>query len=112
MIIENFMSYDKAEIDFINLHKVLIVGAEIDGDPSHSNGVGKTNLLNAIGWAIWGESRAKTIDENVNWNKDFCSVSVEFEHDGKDCSITRTRSRPQKASTIDFLIDGEPNLIL
>jgi len=109
LILKNFLSYDEEEQDFSSLNKVLIIGTDNNGDLTQSNGVGKTNFVNAIGWAIWGESKAKTLDENVKYGKDICSVQVDFEHENKNCTIIRTRNKSQKISSIDFLIDGEPS---
>ena len=106
--IDRFLSYNFASIDLENLRKVLIVGTN-NGDLTNSNGSGKTNLCEAIGWAIWGDSKAKTIDLNVKHDATMCSVRVDFEHDGKECSITRTRNRITGSTTLNFVINGEPS---
>lgn len=49
LILKNFLSYRDATLDFRGLHTACICG---------SNGAGKSSLLEAITWAIWGESRA------------------------------------------------------
>lgn len=108
LILENFLSYDSAELNLENLRKTLIVGMN-EEDPTRSNGTGKTNLCEAIGWAAWGKSKAKTLDFNVKEGADACSVTIEFEHDGKDCVITRTRNKKTSLSTIDFVLDGQPS---
>jgi exonuclease SbcC len=78
-----------------------------DEDTSRSNGTGKTNLCEAIGWAIWGESKAKKLDYNIKEGHDSCSVTLEFSHDDRQCSITRTRNSKNQSSTVDLIIDGE-----
>ena len=45
LIIKNFLSYRDAALDFSGLHTACICG---------SNGAGKSSLLEAITWAIWG----------------------------------------------------------
>lgn len=103
--LKNFLSYDEAEIDFTNIGKALIVGQN-NGDISESNGSGKTNLFEAIGWNGWGESKAETVDLNVKNDKDDCLVEHEFEHDGKMVKISRGRNKKNSTSTLDFIIDG------
>lgn len=106
--ISNFLSYNNASVDLEDLRKVLIVGSN-NGDTTNSNGSGKTNLCEAIGWAIWGESKAKTVDLNVKDGTSMCSVRVDFEHNGKECSVTRTRNKDTGGSTLNFVMDGEPS---
>ncbi|MFN7907434.1 MAG: AAA family ATPase, partial [Microcystis sp.] len=48
LTLKNFLSYREAVLDFRGLHTACICGA---------NGAGKSSLLEAITWAIWGESR-------------------------------------------------------
>ena len=104
LILKNYLSYDHAEVNFRDMGKVLIVGMN-NGDPSDSNGSGKTNLFEAIGWNGWGESKAESIDLNVKEDKDFCSVEHRFEHDGKNVSIIRTRNKKNGTTTLDLIID-------
>jgi exonuclease SbcC len=105
IVLKNFLSYDNAEIDFSKVKKALIIGTN-NGDPSDSNGAGKTNLFEAIAWNGWGVSKAETVDLNVKHGKDECSVEHHFEHDGKQITIVRRRNKNTGSSTIDFIIDG------
>lgn len=106
IVIENYRSYKYAEIDFTKLRKALITGIN-EGDASSSNNSGKSNFFRAIGWVIWGESDAKTLDENVRWGTTACSVELWFEHDGKEGYIKRTRNSENGTSTLKFNINGE-----
>jgi len=51
--LKNFLSYGEPmqELDFDRFHVACLVG---------SNGSGKSSLIEAIGWCVWGEGRAKT----------------------------------------------------
>ncbi len=102
---KNYTSYKELEIDFTKYNKALVIGMN-NQNLSDSNASGKTNLCEAIGFSIWGESRAKTLNENVNFNADECSVTIDFEHDGKNCSITRKRNKSNDSSAVDFYMDG------
>ena len=46
--LKNFLSYQQLALDFSGLHVACICGA---------NGAGKSSLLEAIAWAVWGMSR-------------------------------------------------------
>ncbi|ACF14174.1 SMC domain protein [Chloroherpeton thalassium ATCC 35110] len=53
--LKNFLSYGEPmqELDFDRFHVACLVG---------SNGSGKSSLIEAIGWCVWGEGRAKTAE--------------------------------------------------
>ena len=104
--IRDYLSYNTAEIDFSKIRKALVVGMN-NSDISDSNGSGKTNLFEAIGWNGWGESKASSIDLNVKDDKDSCIVEHEFEHDGKNVKIIRGRNKKSSLTTLDFYIDGQ-----
>ena len=105
LILKKFLTYDHAELDFTNIRKALIVGVYY-GNDSDSNGSGKTNLLRSIPWCIWGENpEATTMDLNIKEGEESCSVELEFEHDGHDVKIVRSRNKNKKSTTVDFLID-------
>jgi len=101
----NFLSYSEAIVDLDDLRKVLIVGVN-NNDATDSNGSGKTNLCEAISFAVWGKSKAKTLDMNVKEGEKSCTVQLEFEHDGKHCLIKRTRNNVSGTTTLDFVVDG------
>jgi exonuclease SbcC len=105
MSLKNFRTYGEVEVDFSSINKALIVGMNYE-NPSDSNGSGKSNLFKGIGWIGWGESDAETIDLNIKNGEEVCEGTLEFEHDGKEVSITRTRTRKNGASTLDFKING------
>ncbi|XGB40264.1 MAG: AAA family ATPase [Cyanobacteria bacterium LVE1205-1] len=45
LTIKNFLSYQTAKLDFRGLHTACICGV---------NGSGKSSLLEAIAWVLWG----------------------------------------------------------
>jgi exonuclease SbcC len=49
LTLKNFLSYREATLDFSGLHTACICGV---------NGAGKSSLLEAITWAIWGKTRS------------------------------------------------------
>jgi len=106
LVIKNFLNFADVDIDFSDIRKALILGVR-ERNPSSSNGSGKSNLLRSIPWCIWGiNPEAKTMDHNIKWGSDSCSVRMFFSHNNKKASITRTRNIKTKSSTLDFMIDG------
>ena len=56
--ITNFLAYcNPAPLDFSGIHVAVLVG---------ENGAGKSSLLDAMTWALWGRARAKTDSELVH----------------------------------------------
>ena len=54
----NFLSYRETTVlDFASIHTACISGA---------NGAGKSTILDAMTWALFGKSRVKSDDDLVN----------------------------------------------
>jgi exonuclease SbcC len=64
----NFLAYRRpAPLDFTGIHVAVLTG---------ENGAGKSSLLDAITWALWGRARAKTDAELVHQGE--AEMRVEF----------------------------------
>jgi exonuclease SbcC len=64
----NFLAYRQpAPLDFTGIHVAVLTG---------ENGAGKSSLLDAITWALWGRARAKTDAELVHQGQ--AEMRVEF----------------------------------
>jgi DNA repair protein SbcC/Rad50 len=92
--LKNFLSYQEASLDFRGLHVACICGA---------NGAGKSSLLEAIAWAIWGESRAVTEDDVIHIGATEASVDFIFACHQQIYRVLRSRHRGQ-VSTLEFQI--------
>ncbi len=84
LTIKNFLSYRSSTLDFHGLHTACICG---------SNGAGKSSLLEAITWAIWGESRAASEDDVIHTGSKDVRVDFVFEANQQIYRVIRTRSR-------------------
>ncbi|MBD2770781.1 exonuclease subunit SbcC [Iningainema tapete] len=84
LTLKNFLSYRDATLDFRGLHTACIGGA---------NGAGKSSLLEAITWAIWGESRAATEDDVIHTGAKEVRVDFIFQTNGQQYRVIRTRQR-------------------
>lgn len=90
--IENFLSHDKSCIDFNKFNVALIVGT-YNGEAEVSNGSGKSSLIEAMIWALFGKSRHKKKDGIVKKDKRHCKVELVFDVDGTTYRITRRRDK-------------------
>lgn len=84
LILKNFLSYRDATLDFSGLHTACICG---------SNGAGKSSLLEAITWAIWGESRAAAEDDVIHSGAKEVRVDFTFHNNQQKYRVIRTRIR-------------------
>lgn len=109
--IQNFGSIKKIDLPLNQPGLVLIKGINADAPLADSNGSGKSLLLEAICWALWGETvRELTGDEVVNraFGKD-CVVALTFKIDNKTYVVSRHRldSTSKKPNDLTIKVDGK-----
>ncbi|MFO0097234.1 MAG: exonuclease subunit SbcC [Aphanizomenon sp.] len=95
LIIKNFLSYRDAALDFSGLHTACICG---------SNGAGKSSLLEAITWAIWGESRATVEDDVIHSGAKEVRIDFTFQSGQQTYRVIRNRVRGG-TSILEFQIE-------
>ena len=93
--LKNFLSYHQATLDFTGLHTACICGP---------NGAGKSSLLEAIAWAIWGNSRAATEDDIISLGEKETRVDFTFSTHGNIYRVIRGRRRGQ-SPTLEFQVN-------
>ena len=78
MRIIGFLSYkDPTEIDFTSIELACISGR---------NGAGKSALLDALTWSLFGQARKR--DESIiNSGSDFAEVTFTFEYEGNEYRV-------------------------
>ena len=86
---KNFMPYrdNVPTLDFTGIHLVSICG---------DNGNGKSAIIDAITWALWGETRAKRDDDLIHQNENEMEVEFEFAVGEQHYRIIRKHSRPKR----------------
>jgi DNA repair exonuclease SbcCD ATPase subunit len=101
--INNFYSFEETEIDFSN-YKGIVSVVGVNKDSGGSNGSGKSALLEAIVWSVFGKTIRKSNEQAIihHGSKGRCSVSIEFEIDKITYKITRSR-RP---TSLEFERNG------
>ncbi|MGD8857840.1 MAG: AAA family ATPase, partial [Chloroflexota bacterium] len=95
--LSNFLSYrETATLDFHGLHLACIAG---------SNGAGKSSILDAITWALFGNSRTKSDDDVVNRQayraNEAALVEFSFELEGNIYKAIRSK-RAGRPVTLEF----------
>ena len=96
--VKNFLSVGNQTqaVDFDKEHLTLVLGENLDlgGDDSGSrNGTGKTTMINALSYALYGQALTNIRKENLinKTNAKAMLVTVEFEVGGVDYRIERGR---------------------
>ncbi len=104
--VKNFIAYRSPDpLRFEGIHLACLTGA---------NGAGKSSLLDAITWALWGRARAKRDDDLVHMGQTDMHVQLDFEQEGTFYRVIRRRTRRNRGtSTLDLfaLLDGQPNTL-
>lgn len=96
--LSGFLSYrDPVEVDFSGFNLACISG---------QNGAGKSSLLDAITWALFGQAR-KRDDSLINLQSKAAEVAFTFEYEGNVYRILRMLPRG-KTSTLEFQILDDP----
>src|SRR5438309_5717680 len=66
------------------------------------NGHGKSALLDAITWALWGRARARVVDELIHAGAAEMEVEFEFELDERQYRVIRKRQRRGRSGYSDL----------
>jgi len=98
----NFMPYRDAVLDFSGIHLAVITG---------DNGNGKSAIIDAITWALWGKARAASDDDLIHASQPEMEVEFDFRIGDQIYRIVRKRSRPKKRtgtgqSALEFQIQN------
>jgi len=100
--LRNFLSYGDnppQEIDLQGVHMAALVG---------NNGAGKSALLDAITWALFGKARSGN-DQLLRQGANEMSVTFEFEVEGQLYRVRRRFSRKSRTHTVvlEQQLDGK-----
>ena len=104
--LKNFLPYRVPDpIKFEGIHLACLTG---------SNGAGKSSLLDAITWALWGKARATRDDDLIHQGQDHMMVQLDFEQENVMYRVLRRRARGKRSGTgsLDLFVfkeDGKLN---
>ncbi len=91
LVLSNFLCYRQADVDFTGIHVACLAGA---------NGAGKSALLDAMTWALWGRARAKRDDELIYLGQKEMAVDLSFELGDHCYRVLRRRKAGKRGSTL------------
>lgn len=99
LTVHNFMSYGVSvdPLDFTELNLVVLSG---------ENGVGKSSLLEAINWAVWGKARVASDNDLIRLGEKEMEVSFDFEAEGETYRIIRKRQRKSRGGSTILEFQG------
>ncbi len=81
--LHNFMAYQQeVTLDFQGIRLAALTG---------ENGAGKSSLLDAITWALWGKARAKRDDDLIHLGQSEMEVAYTFDLNGEVYRLIRKR---------------------
>lgn len=106
--IKNFLIIGQAKIELHNRGLVRICGDNNDDSTSSSNGSGKSAILEAIYWGLFGDTlrSLKSADSVVNNSvKKNCGVVVELEEEGTSYRVERYRKHSKKKNNLYLYIN-------
>jgi DNA repair protein SbcC/Rad50 len=96
--LSGFLSYqERVSLDFTNFDVACISG---------SNGAGKSSLLDAITWALFGQARRRD-DALINSHAQAAEVVFDFFYEGNLFRVQRSKPR-EKSTVLEFYVcDGD-----
>ena len=98
LFLSGFLSYrDPATIDFTSIELACIAGA---------NGAGKSSILDAITWALFGQAR-KRDDSLINARSSVAEVRLIFSYEGNIYRVLRAKPR-DKTALLEFHLYQPP----
>lgn len=114
LAVKNFMSVGNATqaVQFDRRDLTLVLGQNLDlggDDTGARNGTGKTTIINALSYALYGSALTNIKKDNLinKTNGKNMLVTIEFEKDGIDYKIERGR----KPNTMAFYVGGQEQQI-
>lgn len=99
--LRNYRKYKNADVEFPD-GVIGIIGL---------NGVGKTTLVEAIGWVLFGHHAARTKKEFIKREgtpqNEACRVALEFELEGDSYKVVREMAGKNLVPKASLLINGK-----
>jgi exonuclease SbcC len=92
----NFLAYkNPAPLDFTGIHVAVLTG---------ENGAGKSSLLDALTWALWGRARARTDAELIHSGQSEMRVEFMFALGDQHYRVVRAKRAKGGGGVLDFQI--------
>ena len=94
--LHNFLAYRHPDpLNLEGIHIACLAG---------ENGAGKSSLLDAITWALWGKARSNSLDDLIHLGQTDMAVTLTFDYAGARYRVVRQRKGGKKAgqSLLEF----------
>ena len=99
--LHNFLSYrSPPPLRLEGVHIACLAGP---------NGAGKSSLLDALTWALWGQARAKEIDDLIHQGQSEMRVAVTFDQEGRRYRVQRQRKGGKRGASLLDLQAWDPS---
>lgn len=95
---DDFMAAKHIDLDFSGVDAAVLTGPV---------GSGKTSVIEAFRWAMWGKSRAGVDADLIRRGTPACQVRIEVEAEGRLLAITRQRARNRGSAKLTLEVDGD-----
>lgn len=106
LLIEDFMSHRRTEIDCTLFDSALIVGQD-KANPRESNGVGKSVIYHAIKYALFGSYPTSIVDKIVRDGAEGCKVTFDFKIDSRTFRVERSRKKKKTTLLLKEKLKGK-----
>jgi DNA repair exonuclease SbcCD ATPase subunit len=103
--IKNFLTIGKASLSLADKGLILVQGLNLDDPSAKSNGAGKSSIVDALCWVLYGETARGVSGDavvNVKAKKD-CLVSVDIVDGDKRYLISRHRKHELNKNALHVL---------
>jgi len=92
--LKNFLAYrDPDPILLEGVHLACLVGV---------NGAGKSSILDAMTYALWGKARANRLEDLIHQGQEEMAVILDFEQEGNLYRVERRKARSKRAATLSL----------
>ncbi len=89
--LKNFLAYRNTQtLDLSEIHVACLTG---------ENGAGKSAILDAMTWALWGKARTRQDDDLIHLGEDEMEVAFNFELGGEEYRVVRRRSSAKRGKS-------------
>jgi DNA repair exonuclease SbcCD ATPase subunit len=108
MSVQNFLSFGKAAFDFRSTGLTFVEGENLDDDSAISNGSGKSAMIDALVWCLFGITLRGYENDEVVHRKvgDDCLVQVCLEIDDEIYTISRARRHSKLKNSLRVTHDN------
>lgn len=113
--LRNFMRFKRAEVELADQGLTLIEGVNLDDESATSNGAGKSTIVDALVWCLFGVTThdpSAEGDDVVNEKRGKnCEVTVEFKvGEYQHYLVTRRRAWKKGGKSVQLMLDTwDPN---